>query len=118
MSALCRLEVAWSILIFFARRLPPSAPPWVLLGEGSFHQIHGGVATNVPMEQHPGLAFSKEYEQIRGEPYAAPQYDPNTSVLFPGDPPLDCPIGARGRRPMKLVMTCWCGMSPTSWPST
>lgn len=50
--------------------------PWVLLGEGSFHQIHGGVATNVPMEQHPGLAFSQEYEQIRGEPYVAPQYDP------------------------------------------
>ena len=66
----------WSILIFSARRLPAEGVrPWVLLGEGSFHQIHGGVATNVPMEQHPGLAFSQEYEQIRGEPYAAPLVD-------------------------------------------
>ena len=54
----------------------PLLRPWMLLGEGSFHQIHGGVATNVPMEKHPGLQFALEYEQIRGESYAPPRYEP------------------------------------------
>ncbi len=44
--------------------------PVVLLGEGSFHQIHGGVATNVPVEQHPIEEFKEEYEAIIGLPYA------------------------------------------------
>jgi len=38
----------------------------VLLGEGTFHQVHGGVATNAPMEQHPWNAFHEEFKQIRG----------------------------------------------------
>ena len=55
----------------------PLLRPWMLLGEGSFHQIHGGVATNVRMEQHPGVQFALEYEKIRGEAYAAPHYEPS-----------------------------------------
>ncbi|MDC0302897.1 glycosyltransferase family 2 protein [bacterium] len=50
--------------------------PCVLLGEGSFHQIHGGVATNVPMKDHPRIAFAKEYQDIRGCAYCPPLYDP------------------------------------------
>lgn len=43
----------------------------VLLGEGSFHQLHGGVASNatagVPQE------FWDQYERLRGRPFTAPQ---------------------------------------------
>jgi hypothetical protein len=30
---------------------------------------HGGVATNVPMEEHPWPTLEAEYEAIRGKPY-------------------------------------------------
>lgn len=44
-------------------------PLVVLLGEGTFHQFHGGVATNVPWDRHPRDAFNSEYEAIRGEAF-------------------------------------------------
>lgn len=43
--------------------------PVILLGEGTFHQFHGGVATNVPMADHPMSLYQEEYETIRGRPY-------------------------------------------------
>ena len=43
--------------------------PVMLLGEGTFHQFHGGVATNVPMEQHPWDVMEIEYVEIIGEQY-------------------------------------------------
>jgi hypothetical protein len=42
----------------------------MLLGEGSFHQFHGGVASNVPAAQHPWGEFNEEYTRIRGIPFA------------------------------------------------
>lgn len=45
----------------------------MLLGEATFHQFHGGVATNVPMESHPGASFAAEYSSIRGCDYLRPQ---------------------------------------------
>ena len=42
----------------------------ILLGEGTFHQFHGGVATNVPMVSHPMDAIFQEYLTIRGRPFA------------------------------------------------
>jgi glycosyltransferase involved in cell wall biosynthesis len=44
----------------------------VLLGEGSFHQFHGGVATNVPPGRHPVKSFLAEYLDIRGVDYSPP----------------------------------------------
>ena len=44
----------------------------ILLGEGTFHQYHGGVATNVPLAEHPGLKFQDEYVAIRGREFAPP----------------------------------------------
>jgi hypothetical protein len=44
----------------------PDLVPIRLLGEGSFHQIHGGVATNARPEQSPWEAFQAEYQGIRG----------------------------------------------------
>lgn len=55
----------------------PHLDPVVLLGEGTFHQFHGGVATNVPMEAHPFYQFSQEYLGIRAKPYAPPSFTPH-----------------------------------------
>jgi hypothetical protein len=44
----------------------------MLLGEGTFHQFHGGVATNVPRDRHPFETFHSEYVAIRGGSFAPP----------------------------------------------
>lgn len=41
--------------------------PIALLGEGTFHQFHGGVATNSPTDMWP--EFHADYVRIRGVPY-------------------------------------------------
>ncbi|MEE9328325.1 MAG: glycosyltransferase family A protein [Cocleimonas sp.] len=38
-----------------------------LLGEGTFHQVHGGVATN--RDDTPHEAYRQEYQALRGEPF-------------------------------------------------
>jgi hypothetical protein len=43
--------------------------PIMLLGEATFHQFHGGVAANVPIEQHPWKSMEREYTMIMGERY-------------------------------------------------
>jgi len=43
-----------------------------LLGEGTFHQVHGGAATNSVRDMEP--VFRAEYVKIRGHPYQAPSY--------------------------------------------
>jgi Glycosyl transferase family 2 len=43
-----------------------------LLGEGTFHQVHGGVATNALQSIHD--VFEEEYRHIRGRPYEPPAY--------------------------------------------
>jgi hypothetical protein len=50
----------------------PKLTPICLLGEATFHQFHGGVATNVPLADHPWQSFTAEYEAILGRPYAPP----------------------------------------------
>ncbi len=44
--------------------------PVMLLGEATFHQFHGGVATNVSMNNHPWPVMEQEYQRIRNQPYA------------------------------------------------
>lgn len=53
----------------------PGSELVVLLGEGTFHQIHGGVATNAPPEVHEAnlRRWEAEYRRIRGKPYALPE---------------------------------------------
>ena len=41
----------------------------VLLGEGSFHQFHGGVASNAPFVEHPWERFHEQYKAIKGHPF-------------------------------------------------
>jgi len=55
----------------------PHLEPVLLLGEGTFHQFHGGVATNVPMDQHPWSRFHDEYVRLRGKPYTVPRFAPH-----------------------------------------
>jgi hypothetical protein len=53
----------------------------MLLGEATFHQVHGGVATNNPKAPHE--LFAHEYAQIRGRPYERPRAE----VLYFGELP-------------------------------
>ena len=66
-------------LDFFSRAMAMSSlTPVMLLGEATFHQIHGGVAANAPMAEHPWARFEAEYQAIRGQPFRpserAPMY--------------------------------------------
>jgi glycosyltransferase involved in cell wall biosynthesis len=40
----------------------------VLLGEGVFHQVHGGASTNAPPDSRPHRRFHAEYKAIFGKP--------------------------------------------------
>jgi len=46
----------------------PGAELVILLGEATFHQIHGGAATNAPVESFPDMLarWNKQYQAIRG----------------------------------------------------
>lgn len=52
-----------------------------LFGEGTFHQVHGGVATNAIVS--PVAAYAAEYARIRGMPFRRPRVRP----LLLGTPP-------------------------------
>lgn len=54
----------------------------LLLGEGTFHQVHGGVATNAASPEVIDRIFA-EYEQIRGHQFMAPSRRP---LYFGGAP--------------------------------
>jgi glycosyltransferase involved in cell wall biosynthesis len=43
--------------------------PVMLLGEATFHQFHGGTATNVPLKDHPWERMAEEYQKIRDKPF-------------------------------------------------
>ncbi len=59
----------------------------LLLGEGTFHQIHGGIATNILAEQFPDslTKWAGEYERIRGRPYSvsSPEWPPTYIGTWP-----------------------------------
>jgi glycosyltransferase involved in cell wall biosynthesis len=52
----------------------PNLTVIMLLGEATFHQVHGGIATNSPIS--PWDAFHEEYKNIRGKPYRRPVLKP------------------------------------------
>lgn len=63
-GGLCNLD------LFNRIHLDPRFQPVLLVGEATFHQFHGGAATNVPPDRHPWNAMAEEYQRIRGVPYA------------------------------------------------
>lgn len=74
----------------------------VMLGEGTFHQVHGGVATNAPVpDKH--LEYHDEYVRLRGRQFEFPR--PETIYL--GNAPLpamrvieqSARLAPRGRTP-------------------
>lgn len=55
--------------------------PAIILGEGVFHQVHGGIATNAPPTRRPLELFYDEYNQIFGKRYRRVDV---TGVLYLG----------------------------------
>lgn len=45
--------------------------PIVLLGEATFHQFHGGVASNAPMKDHPFGKYNAEYHRLHGKNFSS-----------------------------------------------
>lgn len=52
--------------VFRKLYLHEQASPVLLAGEATFHQFHGGVATNAPASDDMWKKFNDEYEQLRG----------------------------------------------------
>ena len=52
----------------------PGVHPVILLGEGTFHQVHGGVSTNSLSRRWE--EYHAEYLRLRGKEYARPAYEP------------------------------------------
>lgn len=48
--------------------------PVSLIGEASFHQLHGGVSTNIDRKKHPLKSYKEEYKELMGKVYEPPQY--------------------------------------------
>ncbi len=66
---------------FYLRAAALPNSEWILLlGEATFHQIHGGVSTGLTMEKliEEGKLFRQQFEDIRG--YPAPQGTKNSRV--------------------------------------
>ncbi len=61
-------------LDFFKRIAQEHPEIHILTGEGTFHQIHGGVSTNIPMNAHPWEGFHQEYIKIKGYEFQRPEY--------------------------------------------
>jgi hypothetical protein len=66
-GGLCNLEM------FSRHATAPGAEPVCLLGEGTFHQVHGGVATSGRREWGD---FDREHEAIFGTTFEMPSFDP------------------------------------------
>lgn len=65
----------------------PDAQLVVLLGEATFHQLHGGTNTNIPLlQQHENWSvWGPQYASIRGRPYGIPQ--PPKTPMYVGTLP-------------------------------
>lgn len=73
---------------FYLRSCELLGPPVMLLGEGTFHQFHGGVATNTPRAGRPVQPMFAEYSELRGRGFAPPR---ERSILFGGLVPAALP---------------------------
>lgn len=49
---------------------------YALIGEATFHQFHGGAASNISMAEHPVQEYRKEYKSIMGKEFSVPKYNP------------------------------------------
>lgn len=58
----------WVNLDFYSRAAAAADRGWTLLGEGTFHQVHGGAATSLSPEElrHAGARWHEESIRLRG----------------------------------------------------
>ncbi|WP_311266862.1 CmcI family methyltransferase [Sphingobium sp. WCS2017Hpa-17] len=60
-------------LDFWERAIQASGgSPWMILGEGTFHQVHGGAATNGTADDR--TVMRDEYTALHGRPFVRPSY--------------------------------------------
>jgi len=59
----------------------------MLVGEGSFHQFHGGIATNAKPENNPWALFAQEYLNIRGAEFKLLTQPASTDINYIGSIP-------------------------------
>lgn len=79
-------------LEFWSRAVAASGGrPWMVLGEGTFHQVHGGAATNSPAEAR--VAMQQEYQALYGRRFQPPIYEPRLAGHLP--PGLAARFGKR-----------------------
>jgi hypothetical protein len=52
-------------LDFYARACDQAEELVIVLGEGTFHQFHGGAATNIPLQHPDRTRFSEEYRRLK-----------------------------------------------------
>jgi len=66
----------------------PDAALILLMGEGTLHQVHGGVSTNAPLSLYDANAreWGEQYARIRGAPFARTTLSP----LYYGRMPPAC----------------------------
>jgi hypothetical protein len=77
----------------------PSGSVILLLGEATFHQVHGGIATNSPVSKWQ--PFHDEYVRVRGTGYVRPDGMP---TLFGRLPPAALPsVLASAQRGLQQV---------------
>ena len=64
-------------LDFFERTTGiPGVTLVTMLGEGSFHQVHGGTTTNETKPVELIRSYERQYEQLRGRPFRVPWQRP------------------------------------------
>lgn len=81
----------------------PDARPILLLGEATFHQFHGGVATN--RHHREVVAFRDEYIRIRGKDYERPAVPATFWGSFTITPHEEEFIAVRGRNPRERMVS-------------
>jgi len=79
-------------LDFYKRACEEIGDLVVLLGEGTFHQFHGGVATNAPMNDTERLKLPAEYFEMKGSMYIRPA---TKATYIGGVPPQALPFLAQ-----------------------
>lgn len=84
----------------------------ILLGEGTFHQVHGGIATNTRTSR-VFRDFHAEYVRLKGKPFAPPTAQPwhfgKVDRYALNSIELSARLGKKGRRPtqFKEAMVAW-----------
>ncbi len=63
-------------LDFYKRACEENGDLVILLGEGTFHQFHGGAATNKPLAHPDRKGFEQEYRDLKGGDYIRPETSP------------------------------------------